>query len=115
MILVQVCFNWFYPYSLPPLYESLATAAIPSYPGTIHLRAEDIRPVEQLALVLPLQSWSLIPLDAKERLLPRLAPQFYPAEFSFDSVGKRFFWECEAMIPVPSMCEVKSIIGAKRQ
>lgn len=112
----NVCFNWYYPFSLPPLYESLALVTGVNKPVTvthnIYLRAEDIRPVEQLALVLPLQSWSLIPLTAvKERLLPRLAPQFYPTVFSFDSMGKRFFWECEAMIPMPSMLEIKRIIA----
>ena len=123
----MVCYNWFYPYSLPPLWEYLATAAAMPPPGDIVIQAHQIRPVEQLALVLPLESWSLLPKDAltllpKDKLtllpkdaltlLPKLAPQYYPEHFSFDSMGKRFFWECEALIPLPTIMEVKAIIAA---
>jgi len=73
------------------------------------VRANDIHPVEQLALVLPLESWDLIP-PCKEKQLPLIAPQLYPTQFSFDSVGKRFFWECESMIPIPSIMEIKKMI-----
>jgi len=105
----DVCFNWYYPFSLPPLWESLRNASLPDFPQTVRVRAQDIRPVEQLALVLPLESWSLIPV-CKERKFPSLAPQFYPSMYSFESMGKRFFWECESMIPLPSICELKEII-----
>jgi 5'-3' exonuclease len=104
-----VCFNWFYPYSLTPLWEWLIGAKVPEYPGRILVRATDIRTVEQLALVLPLESWNLIPA-CPEKKLPYLAPQFYPERFSFETIGKRFFWECESMIPLPSILEVKRII-----
>jgi 5'-3' exonuclease len=82
---------------------------LPEFPEKVLVRATDIRPVEQLVLVLPLESWSLIP-PCIEKRLPQLAPQFYPSMFSFESVGKRYFWECESMIPLPSILEVKEII-----
>jgi 5'-3' exonuclease len=111
----SVCFNWYYPHSLPPLWEwvhgYLRTHSLPTFPEMVHVRAEDIRPVEQLTLVLPLESWSLIP-PCKEKQFPSLAPQFYPAAFLFESVGKRFFWECEAQIPMPSICELKGVLAA---
>jgi 5'-3' exonuclease len=68
-----------------------------------------IRPVEQLALVLPLSSWSLVPAGP-ERKLPYVAPHLFPESFGFDSIGKRYFWECESMIPLPSIQTVKEII-----
>ena len=107
----DVCYNWFYPFSLPPLWEWIREASMPA-PMNIAIQAHDIRPVEQLALVLPLESWSLIP-PCPERLFPQIAPQFYPDVFSFDSVGKRFFWECETMIPLPSIMELKMIISSR--
>jgi len=106
----QICYNWYYPFSLPPLWESLREAPLPSFPNSVMVRAQDIRPVEQLALVLPLESWSLIP-PCKERKFPSLAPQFYPSVYSFESMGKRFFWECESMIPLPSIYELKQIVS----
>lgn len=110
----NVCFNWFYPFNLPPLWSSLKdylieTNNLPKFPNEVLVRATDIRPVEQLALVLPLESWSLIP-NGPEKMLPVLAPQFYPSAFTFESAGKRYFWECESMIPLPSILEVKEII-----
>ena len=109
----KVCFNWFYPFNLPPLWQWIRDYIIefklPAFPEQVLLNATDIKTVEQLALVLPLESWELIP-ECPERLLPLIAPQFYPSVFSFESVGKRFFWECESMIPLPSILEVKEII-----
>jgi 5'-3' exonuclease len=110
----NVCFNWFYPFNLPPLWQWLRdfirdSKQLPNFPEKVLVKATDIRPVEQLALVLPLESWSLIP-PCKEKALPLAAPQFYPSVFSFESVGKRYFWECESMIPLPSILEVKEII-----
>jgi 5'-3' exonuclease len=106
----DVCFNWYYPFSLPPLWEWLRAAPLPAFPDIVRVRAQDIRPVEQLALVLPLESWSLIP-PCKERQFPSLAPQFYPTVYSFESIGKRFFWECESLIPLPSIQELKMILS----
>jgi 5'-3' exonuclease len=111
----QVCFNWFYPFNLPPLWSSLSSylgvKVLPEFPERVLVRADNIRPAEQLALVLPLESWGLIP-PGVERQLPQLAPQFFPAAFSFESVGKRFFWECESMIPLPTILEVKALLQA---
>ncbi len=107
----KICFNWYYPFSLPPLWEWICKEMeLPSFPDSILLTASDIQPVEQLALVLPLESWSLIP-SCPQKLLPQLAPQFYPESFSFDTLGKRFFWECESLIPLPSIFEIKQIIN----
>jgi len=108
-----VCFNWFYPYSLPPTWSSLVQMGPSSLQidtlSQVYMQAEDIRPVEQLSLVLPLESWSLIP-DCPEKQFPKLAPQFFPSSFEFESVGKQFWWECEAMIPIPTIAELKRLL-----
>ena len=106
----RVCFNWYYPHSLPPLWEWLQGQALPDL--TVSVCATDIRPVEQLTLVLPLESWSLIPA-CQEKQFPSLAPQFYPTSFTFESTGKRFFWECDAQIPIPNLVELKALISAQ--
>ena len=109
----DVCFNWYYPHSLPPLWQwissYLTTNPLPIFPNQVLIKANDIKTVEQLALVLPLESWSLIP-PCVERSIPLLAPQYYPTQFSFESVGKRYFWECETMIPLPSILDIKEIV-----
>ncbi len=108
----EVCFDWYYPFSLPPLWEWLgrsSASGLPAFPGTIRLKAEEIQPVEQLALVLPLESWSLLP-PCPQRSLPYRAPHLFPDVFGFESLGKRFFWECESLIPIPTMSEVKAYL-----
>lgn len=113
----DVCYDWCYTFSLPPLWSWVCgylqqEEGVPSFPGEgrVLIRAEDIQPTEQLALVLPLESWSLLP-PCVSRALPYLAPHLFPAAFSFDTVGKRFFWECESLIPLPSIRAVKSIVA----
>jgi 5'-3' exonuclease len=109
----DVCFDWCYPYSLPPLWswvrDVLDAESLPSFPNKVYVTAKDIRPVEQLALVLPLSSWHLIP-SCKEKQLPLIAPHLFPTTFTFESVGKRYFWECEACIPIPTVCDIKQLI-----
>lgn len=106
----NVCFEWFYPFSLPPLWswlaEEMKQSGLPVFVGTVQVRGSEIQPCEQLALVLPVDSWSLLP-PCPQRALPYRAPHLFPTTFSFDSVGKRFFWECESMIPIPTIREIK--------
>jgi 5'-3' exonuclease len=112
----DVCYDWCYSFSLPPLWiwihaYLLRESGLPAFPEQVLVRADDILPVEQLALVLPLESWSLLP-PCPQRALPYLAPHLFPASFSFDSVGKRFFWECESLIPLPSIEAIKHIVAS---
>ena len=108
----DVCYNWYYPYNLPPLWKWISSYLINNsitFPQQVHIKATDIKTVEQLAIVLPLESWSLIP-PCIERHIPLLAPQYYPYTFGFESIGKRYFWECEPMIPIPSITDIKALI-----
>ena len=107
----EVCANWYYPWALPPLWSDLEREVqTPLRAPPIQLGLGTITTDEQLCLVLPPSSYHLIP-SAKHRTFPVVAPEFFPTEFSFDSVGKHFFWECEAEIPIPSILEVKRALG----
>jgi len=111
-----VCYNWHYPWNLPPLWNAVAaviavadaTATATAAPVPV-VKASDILPVEQLCLVLPPASWHLIP-SAKHQMLMAKAPYLFPKEFGFCSLGKRWFWECEAKIPIPTILEVKGLL-----
>lgn len=110
----SICFNWYYPFTLPPLWKwinayLIDNSVLPDFPDKVLVKASDIRPVEQLCIVLPLESWSLIPV-CPETKLPYIAPQFFPTLFSFESLGKRFFWECESLIPIISILEIKQLM-----
>jgi 5'-3' exonuclease len=104
----DVCFNWVYPWTLPPLWSDFKHATLPSVPPVL-LRSADIRTAEQLCLVLPPASDHLLP--SLHRRFAAAAPWLFPASFGFGSAGKRWFWECEPEIPVPTLLEVKAVLS----
>jgi len=105
----EICYNWHYAWDVPPLWSELVAYKGPSDVPLV-VRGSEILPVEQLCLVLPPASWHLIP-SLKHQMLMQKAPYLFPKSFHFESVGKRWFWECEAKIPIPSIYEVKAILS----
>lgn len=89
--------HWFYPWHLAPLWETAAAAVVVA-PVEVAAQGQ-IKPQEQLAMVLPLESWYLL-RDPLLRTLPSKMPQFWPHSFGFVSLGKAWMWECEANIPI---------------
>ncbi len=106
-----ISMEWFYPWHFPPLWEDVVAGLkergwrAPPAPG-----ARLLRPVEQLAMVLPLRSWHLIPEREAVRKLPELAPEWFPEHFELQSIGKRFAWECEPEIPIPTPTQVWALV-----
>ena len=62
-------------------------------------RKSFIQPQEQLAIVLPLESYHLI-RNSELRKIPKKIPQFWPSSFEVHSLGRKMMWECEAKIPL---------------
>lgn len=94
-----VSYSWYYPWNLPPLWvdleqEFLVEGAVTAPPSSL-----PIAPQEQLAMVLPMDSWWLV-RDTALRCLPGKAATFWPRTFGFFSVGRRWLWECEAAVPI---------------
>jgi 5'-3' exonuclease len=103
--------SWMFPAWIPPLWSDLASF---SSTGTIGNRVqEEIRPEpqEQLAMVLPLESWGLV-RKAELRRLPSIAPQMWPRTFGFFSLGRKWLWECEALIPVLTAGRLREILSS---
>ena len=109
--------SWFYPWSHPPLWETICNymSTRTSWPEldapTISNR---ITPEEQLALVLPLDSWYLQPPTSKYIKLPIYAPEWFPVDFHTNSMGKRWLWECEPEIPIPSREQLQEVMNDMR-
>ena len=97
--------SWMFPAWIPPLWSDLAAfcekmdSSSSSSSLKITCESYSLAPQEQLAMVLPLESWGLI-RDPTLRRLPALAPQMWPRKFGFFSLGRKWLWECEARIPV---------------
>ncbi len=105
---------WSFSRLLPPLWTDLAKYLRNSVYEPYDMCISDpIQPYEQLAMVLPIQSWHL-QQESSFRSLPSLLPQFWPETFGFFSVGRTRMWECEALVPMLSVERVRSAVKKKR-
>ena len=105
----QVDMHWFYPWHLPPRCETVLkwlesnqTLPIPS------LKRDQIKPLEQLAMVLPQSSFHLLPTEFSQ--LPTQYPYAWPTKWPLFSLGRRFLWECEPLIPLIKPNQIKQWI-----
>jgi 5'-3' exonuclease len=105
---------WCFSRLLPPLWCDLARylRTVPYEPFSMEI-SDPIQPSEQLAMVLPVESWNLIE-EVSFRSLPSHLPQFWPQSFGFFSVGRTRMWECEALIPVLPVERIRSAVKRKR-
>jgi 5'-3' exonuclease len=106
----EVSREWVYSLTYPPMWSDLAeflqTFPLPEPP--ISKRA-GIQAEEQLTLVLPLESWNLI-RNPVLKSVPSRAPHFWPKNFTFSTLGKRWMWECHPNIPIPTIHRLLAII-----
>lgn len=102
-----ISMEWVYNWHFAPLWSTIvwelesAGWTAPPMPC-----ARLLKPEEQLGMVLPLASWHLLPAGAAIRRLPEMAPEWFPEQFHVQSIGKRFKWECEPEIPIPTPAQV---------
>lgn len=99
-----VSYDWYYPWNLPALWVDLAgngaTVAGSRDGWKPALGERLLKPQEQLAAVLPLESWWLV-RDPAIRKLPALAPAFWPKKNDkLFTAGRTWFWECTVEIPI---------------
>ena len=95
----EVSWTWMFPWSFPPLWSDilkgceLYLGSKPALDGIV------LQPQEQLALVLPLDSWHLV-RDPFLRRLPTLQPAAFQYDVAFCTAGKRMMWECDPHVPL---------------
>ena len=104
-----VSYSWYFPWSIPPLWsdirDQLERVAAIDAPAI----SPPVAPQEQLAMVLPATSWWLI-REPRLRVLPSKAPAYWPSQFGFFSVGRRWMWECEPEIPILCVERIKGLL-----
>lgn len=103
------CFHWY----TTPLWADLAeacrlTGELPQQRGP---NSFQLKPQEQLALVLPLASFQLI-RDRKLRSFPSQAPQLWPSRFELFMAGRGQMWECEAKLPLLPMERLRTMLNS---
>lgn len=102
---------WYYPWLLPPRMETitkmLETQKELNIPNTERI---PLKPIEQLAMVLPQSSFSLLPSECRD--LVRMYPYAWPTTWTSYSFGRRFLWECEPLIPLIQPMQIKNWLDA---
>jgi len=91
--------DWYYPFEYAPLIDDLLRhhRAVNNYPF------KDNGPIDvhhQLMIILPPQSFHLLPPIYKRIVHHRLYSRFFPSEYDYHYYGHRFTWECPPKIPV---------------
>jgi 5'-3' exonuclease len=102
--------TWYYPWPLPPRYETLHTlcetqSALNPPPISA---TPPLKPQAQLAMVLPQSSFHLLPPEYAK--LPTSHPHAWPVAWGVYSFGRRFLWECEPLIPLIQVKQIQSWI-----
>ena len=110
----EVPMQWYFTRLLPPLWCDLVNYLERNvFPIEAYLeKSISIQPEEQLAMVLPIESWDLIE-DKRFRALPVQIPQFWPLKFRLFTVGRTRTWECEALLPILSIYTLRKCIEKK--
>ena len=103
---IPVDMDWYYPWALPPRMATVAatleTQGMPAAPAT---RRTPLKPIEQLAMVLPQSSFHLLPKEYAD--LNVRYPHAWPVKWNTYSFGRRFTWECEPLIPLVQPAQMK--------
>lgn len=104
---------WMYSWFLTPSWADVASVlqSLESWHSISFVEPsmkQKIQPHEQLALVLPLESWHFIQ-NSQLKTLPEKLPQFWPSSFGFFSAGRIFLWECEPLIPILSIDRIRQM------
>jgi 5'-3' exonuclease len=105
-----ISYSWYFPWSVPPLWADLVGQFSVGSKGFVApAPSSPVAPQEQLAMVLPMESWWLV-RNPKLRGLPLKAPVFWPTSFGFFSAGRRWLWECEPELPVISVERLRQLV-----
>lgn len=101
--------DWYYPWMYTPLWKDVVRYLNKVTPNIHYNTSEYIEPEQQLALVLPKQSYNLIE-NVNYKKFITLYPQYYPDTFGFHSLGKKWFYECESNIPIFSTRFLRNVL-----
>jgi 5'-3' exonuclease len=103
-----VSYSWYFPWNVPPLWADLVGELQWGTPVAAPPVTLPVAPQEQLAMVLPMDSWWLV-RDLRLRAVPGKLPAYWPKRFGFFSVGRRWLWECEAEVPILTAARLRHI------
>lgn len=103
--------NWHYKYGHSPsireLYNNIELLKEVKFTDNI-----EIKPFEQLLMVLPQQSSNLLP-KSYEKLMTDFDSdiiEYFPEEYKIDCINKNYLWECSPKLPIIITEKIKNTI-----
>lgn len=102
--------NWYYPFTYGPLMCDLVDATpILDTEFIQYNMSSPLRPLVQLAYVLPENALNLLPNYVKDKLLERL-PECYGSTYKFNWHYCRYFWESHVDFPPINLNTINEIV-----
>jgi 5'-3' exonuclease len=99
--------EWYYPWCLPPRATSVVAYLHVTPTLTVpNTKRTPLEPVHQLAMVLPQTSFDLLPPEYAA--LIEKHPYAWPTAYESYSLGRRFLWECEPLIPMIQPAQMRA-------
>lgn len=96
-------FEWFYPHPKTPLAFDIHNYMLRNNNLEYNFpKTNPPKPNTQLLMVLPPQSYNLLPKNYQNLMKSEKSPviQYYPNMFCYDMINKKFLHECYAFLPV---------------
>ena len=109
-----ICYDWHFKYSHGPTLNYLLKYL--EYINKVKfINSSVYTPLEQLLLVLPPNSNSLLPINYQKLLTEFQSPiiEYYPVDFDIDSYYKRYYWESNPILPEININKVLNAIKRK--
>jgi len=108
--------EWYYPYHHSPTLKDLNDFIKDnSNIQKIKLhKSPPFTPFEQLMFILPPESKHLLP-ESYQSLMSSNSPvaQYYPDKYEFDTIYKRYFWQCPPILPPINASHLRKVISRK--
>jgi 5'-3' exonuclease len=112
--------DWYYPYHHAPTIKDIYEFSFNKECGnekwkTVRLhKSAPYTPFEQLMCILPPESKHLLP-DSYQSLMTSTSPiiQYYPEDYKFDTIYRRFFWQCPPILPPINVSLLKKALQKK--
>jgi 5'-3' exonuclease len=105
--------GWYYPYHHAPIINDIYKFVIDTekWKSVRLYKSLPLRPFEQLMFILPPESKHLLP-ESYQSLMTSNSPiaHYYPETYKFDTIFRRFFWQCPPILPpINAQCLKKSL------
>lgn len=100
--------EWYYALPNPPRVPTLLTVLVPELLVAPATTRPPLRPIEQLAMVLPATSFHLLPPEL--RRLDALLPHAWPTAWPLHSFARTQRWKCEPLIPMIPAAQIRELI-----